>query len=131
MGPVCEVISAGYLVDTHILLWDLAADERLSRRHLALMRDAKPKFVSIVSMWEIAIKAALGKLRMSDDFIVIIREAGIEILPIRAEHTFAVRDLPHHHRDPFDRMLIAQARVEGLTMLTADRAFSAYDIEIA
>jgi PIN domain nuclease of toxin-antitoxin system len=86
--------------------------------------------VSVASLWEIAIKAALGKLEAPEDLPRRVEELGFEPLPIDVEHAWAVRRLPYHHRDPFDRLLIAQAQVEGLSVLTADPAFGAYDVKV-
>jgi PIN domain nuclease of toxin-antitoxin system len=89
-----------------------------------------PKFVSVVTLWEIAIKASLGKIRMPGDLLQIIRQSDVELLPVMPAHAMHTASLSLHHRDPFDRMLIAQAQVEGLSILTADRQFAAYGIEI-
>jgi PIN domain nuclease of toxin-antitoxin system len=86
--------------------------------------------VSVVSFVEIGIKVALGKLRVPDRLPDRVREAGVELLGLAPEHVLAIGDLPLHHRDPFDRLLIAQARAEGLTILTADREFSHYDVPL-
>ena len=86
--------------------------------------------VSVASLWEIAIKNALGKLEAPEDLPRRVVELGFESLPIDVEHAWAVRQLPHHHRDPFDRLLIAQAQVEGLPIVTADPAFDAYDVKV-
>lgn len=86
--------------------------------------------VSVASFWEISIKAALGKLGTPEDLPRRVEELGFESLAIAVEHAWAVRRLPHHHRDPFDRLLIAQAQVEGLPILTADPAFDAYDVKV-
>lgn len=86
--------------------------------------------VSFATVWEMAIKASLGKLETVDDVAARLAETGFETPPILVPHIAAVRHLPLHHRDPFDRMLIAQARVEGLTILTVDPAFRAYDVDV-
>ena len=120
-----------YLLDTHILLWDLTDDDRISAVHdQILLGDAK-KYFSIASLWEIAIKSATGKLMMPDRLLEIIDGSDVELLPITPPHVLHTVSLPHHHRDPFDRLLIAQARVEGLTILTADPQFSRYDVALA
>lgn len=85
--------------------------------------------VSVASFWEVAIKSALGKLDAPADLPARVEDLGFELLPITSEHAWAVRELPHHHHDPFDRLLIAQAQVERLPILTADPAFAAYDVE--
>lgn len=86
--------------------------------------------VSIASLWEIAIKSALGKLQAPDDLPQRVEELGFELLGITVEHAWAVRHLPHHHRDPFDRLLIAQAQVEQLPIVSVDPAFAAYDVAV-
>lgn len=83
-------------------------------------------FVSAVTYWEIYLKASLGKLRLPPDFAEVVAEEWFENLPLTAAHAREVGRLPWHHRDPFDRMLIAQARVERLTVITADEALAAY-----
>lgn len=119
-----------YLLDTHVLLWSLVEPERLPTRHRrALSRDAA-LLVSHARLWEIEIKASLGKLARPDDFMGRIESLGAELLPITLPHIAAVGRLPHHHGDPFDRMLIAQAVVEGLPIVTADRAFAPYDVRV-
>jgi len=120
----------GFLVDTHLLIWWASMPEQLpepARRRLA-SRD-RPLFFSLVSLWEVAIKASLGR----EDFQVdpsalrrgLLRE-GFQELPIAAEHVLAVQQLPWIHRDPFDRLLVAQALRERLRLLTADRTLLGY-----
>ena len=84
--------------------------------------------VSIAGLWEIAIKSALGKLDAPADLPERVQEFGFELLPVTPEHAWHVRSLPHHHGDPFDRLLIAQAQLEKLPIVTADAAFDAYDV---
>jgi PIN domain nuclease of toxin-antitoxin system len=121
----------GVIVDTHVLLWYLAGDEE----HLTpdiregLEESGLEAHVSAASIWEIAIKSGLGKLRVDGDLVERIAEARFAMLEVRADHAWCVRDLPMHHRDPFDRMLVAQAQAEGLALLTRDTAFDAYDVE--
>lgn len=86
--------------------------------------------VSTASLWEIAIKVAIGKLEAPDDLPQHVEGLGFELLPVTAEHAWRVRDLPRHHGDPFDRLLIAQAQLERLPILTADSAFEAYDVAV-
>ena len=119
-----------YLVDTHVLLWDMNADPRLSRHHAEIMASDAAKFVSSATLWEIAIKASAGKLSMPHDFLRILEESEVDLLPVLPAHAMRTATLPLHHRDPFDRMLIAQAQVEKLTVLTSDRHFQAYDIDL-
>lgn len=122
---------ARLLVDSHVLLWHVLDDARLgSRPTAAIEADDAEVVVSVASLWEIAIKTALGKLDAPDDLPERVGEMGFETLPIGPDHAWAVRDLPHHHNDPFDRLLIAQAQVERLPIVTADPAFAAYDVPL-
>lgn len=89
------------------------------------------QIVSAESIWEISIKQRLGKLTAPPDLLSVIRKLDAEIMPITAEHAHAAVSLPLHHGDPFDRLLIAQARLEGLTIMTADAYFSVYDVPVA
>ena len=117
------------LLDTHVLIWwDEGA--RLSRAAGNAIRNADQVYVSAVSGWEIAIKTALGRLQPSRTVSEAIRETGFEELPVRLRHAEALVRLASPHRDPFDRMLVAQALVEGLTIVTRDPAFAAYDVPL-
>ncbi|MEL6621149.1 MAG: type II toxin-antitoxin system VapC family toxin [Pseudomonadota bacterium] len=116
------------LLDTHVLLWALVDDPRLSTAH----RDALGQgdlYLSAASVWEVGIKRALGKLDVPDDIFDVAERAGCRPLPITWTHAQAAAALPPHHADPFDRMLIAQAQQEGLTVLTADAKFALYDVD--
>lgn len=115
------------LLDTHVLLWWLADSHRLSARHRELILDAKRRvFVSSVSVAEISIKSSLGKLDAPEGVADAITSSGLELLAFDAAHAEALRELPWHHRDPFDRMLIAQAQIERLTLLTVDERIPHY-----
>ena len=115
------------LLDTHLLLWWLSANSQLPKAALQLIADpANTIFISAVSLWEIWLKLSIGKLDLPDDFANRLRSEQFENLPVSAEHTRQTAFLPWHHRDPFDRMLVAQAQVEKLTLLTVDGALSAY-----
>jgi PIN domain nuclease of toxin-antitoxin system len=118
------------LLDSHFLLWFLAGNRRRIGKALRIRIETEPAIVSVASLWEIAIKLELGKLEAPDDLPALIQEAGFGILPITIEHAWRVRELPSHHRDPFDRMLIAQAQVEREPILTADRVFAGYDVTL-
>jgi PIN domain nuclease of toxin-antitoxin system len=118
------------LVDTHVLLWWLAGDPSLSAGAEAEIADPENEpLVSVASLWEIAIKRSLGKLTAPDDLPARIVEQGFAWMQVAPEHAWAVRTLPLHHRDPFDRLLVAQATVEGLRVVTADPRFHAYGVE--
>jgi PIN domain nuclease of toxin-antitoxin system len=118
------------LLDTHALLWALSAPARLPAPTAAAIRDpANAVFVSAASAWEIAIKSGLGKLSADLDEVVRTSiEVGFEELAVTLAHTRRLQSLPPRHRDPFDRMLVAQALEEGLTVVTRDAALSAYSV---
>ncbi len=108
----------------------LNADARLSDRHRDVFLAGKDMIVSAISVAEIAIKKSLGKITLTGNIIDILRSNGVPILGVNELHAARLEHLPLHHRDPFDRMLIAQAQIEGLTLVTADRHFSAYDVTL-
>lgn len=121
------------LLDTQVFLWFLLDDPRLSKPMMDILtdRDAELLF-SVASLWEINIKYGLGKLTLPDRpgtyLPMHLDRHEIKLLPIDGAHAYAVADLPPHHRDPFDRMLAAQAQVEGLPIVSADDIFDAYGI---
>lgn len=118
------------LVDTHAVLWWLTDDPALSpTAREALADPATEPLVSAASIWEIAIKRSLGKLAAPDDLPGRIAGEGFAGLPVSAEHAWHVRTLPPHHDDPFDRLLIAQALVERLPVITTDARFGAYGVD--
>jgi PIN domain nuclease of toxin-antitoxin system len=125
------VSGPAYLLDTHVLLWSLNGDPRLSRQHFDIIEAKENLTISVVSLWEIAIKRSLGKLTMDEDLLGNIHRRPIRILPINQDHAMGTAVLPLHHRDPFDRMLISQALVEDLTILTSDRRFADYGVILA
>ncbi len=114
------------LLDSHIILWWLADDERLTRKARRFIERAEVAFVSAATTWELALKTSLGKLRMPEGFVEVVEAEGFAHLPVLPAHAIAVKDLPWHHRDPFDRLLLAQAKVEGLRLVSADRALAPY-----
>ncbi|WP_126228627.1 type II toxin-antitoxin system VapC family toxin [Burkholderia ambifaria] len=119
------------LLDTHIFLWIVTNDPKLSARARKLIAGADERFVSSASIWEAAIKAGLGKLDIDVGRLIgSISTSGVRELPVRAVHGAAVRDLPHHHRDPFDRLLVAQARHEPLQLVTADAQLARYGLSL-
>jgi PIN domain nuclease of toxin-antitoxin system len=121
----------GFLLDTNILLWWLANDPKLSADIREVIKNpVNDCFVSAVTVWEIAIKNSLGKLRQPDDLLVVIRDNRFQILDISAVHCLRVGSLPWHHKDPFDRLLISQALVENLTLISADEKFKFYDVAL-
>lgn len=119
------------LLDTHVFLWWLGEPARLPEEARAAIADSGALVhVSAASAWEISIKRTLGRIDMRDEeFAYGMQESGFAELTITAEHGLAAGALPPHHRDPFDRMLVAQAMTEGLRLVTHDRAIAAYDIE--
>jgi PIN domain nuclease of toxin-antitoxin system len=123
------------LVDTHCLLWALARPEALNVDAAALLSNGETEVVfSAASVWEMAIKSSLGKLRVSltngDSLFDIIDRQAVTPLPILHSHARKVASLPLHHGDPFDRLLIAQAQIENLPIMTADDQFLRYKVEI-
>ncbi|MDP2956244.1 MAG: type II toxin-antitoxin system VapC family toxin [Longimicrobiales bacterium] len=122
------------LPDTHVWLWMTAEPERLGPDARALLEDASNEILlSAASAWEIAIKVGIGKLRLPErpsSYIPSRMQAGgVAPLPITLAHAAAVAGRPPHHRDPFDRLLVAQARIEGVPLLTSDPQLDAYDVE--
>jgi PIN domain nuclease of toxin-antitoxin system len=123
------------LLDTQVWLWVLGEPARLSSTGRARLRaPANTFYLSAASVWEIVIKYAAGKLRLPDEPVAYLRgrlaETPAAILPITHEHALQLALLPLHHRDPFDRILIAQAQVEGLHLMTADRQFKTYPVDL-
>ena len=122
------------LLDTHVLVWYLEGNPELSRpRRELIVKSETEAFVSIVSLWELVIKTSIGKIKLTRSLTDIFRQLSlqsIEILPIAPGHTLQVAILPLHHRDPFDRMIIAQAKVEFLPIVTSDQEFAAYGIKV-
>jgi PIN domain nuclease of toxin-antitoxin system len=117
------------LLDTHILLWALADDPSLPKVHREALKEAE-LYVSAASVWEVGIKRALGKLDVPSDLFEVAVQAGCRQLPISWAHAQAASALPLHHADPFDRMLIAQANLEGLVLASADKMMRQYDVEL-
>ncbi len=117
------------LLDTHVVLWTLHAAHRLSRAaREAIAASDSLAAISAASIWEIAIKHALGRLSIDEGFEAELVDRGFVSLPITFDHAIAAGQLPRHHRDPFDRMLIAQAQLEGMTLVSADRRMSLYAV---
>lgn len=121
------------LLDTHTFLWFCQDDPLLSTTARSLIEDpANRKLVSVASCWEVAIKTGLGKLRLGEPcdtyFPAALKRTGLELLPIALGHATAVESLPTHHRDPFDRLLIAQAIIERMPIVGVDAQFDAYGV---
>jgi len=123
------------LLDTHTFIWWITDDPRLSPRVREIIGNGKNElFLSAASGWEMAIKAKLGRLQLSDSLERFIPEQmalnAIESLPVKMSHALHVYKLPDHHRDPFDRMLIAQAQLENMPILTVDPQISRYPVKV-
>jgi PIN domain nuclease of toxin-antitoxin system len=120
-----------FLVNTHAMLWALGEPSALSREARDVIGDPSNLIVvSSASRWECAVKASIGKLDLPEDFFDSIPEAGYEVMPILISHLNVYRTLPMHHRDPFDRMLVAQARAEALTLISRDPEIAKYDVAV-
>lgn len=118
------------LLDTHAVLWWQIEDPRLSTNARRAIARADLVFVSAVSAWEVAIKTALGRLRLDEPFAVNVAADDFTELPVTFVHAARLNGLPAHHADPFDRMLVAQAMVEGATLVTRDSALGAYGVQV-
>jgi len=114
------------ILDTHVILWWQRDDRRLKPAARRGIADAEIVWVSAVSAWEVAIKVALGRLRLTEPFGMLIAADNFTELPLTLAHAEALAGLPPHHADPFDRVLIAQARVEGAVLVSHDRALEPY-----
>ncbi len=124
-----------YLLDTHVWLWMLAAPERLGGAALAIVESiANRLLLSAASSWEIAVKHSIGRLDLPEAPEVYVPErmrlSGVEALAVGHAHALRVASLHLHHRDPFDRLLVAQAQLEGVAIVTADAVFERYDVEV-
>ena len=122
------------LLDTHAFLWFVAGDERLSARARQAMEDEDAElFLSAASIWEMAIKSSLGRLTLPaplSEYVAEKLEHGFRVLPIDWTHAAAVEKMPLHHRDPFDRLLVAQAVAEGMPLVSADPEFRPYKVKM-
>jgi len=119
------------LLDTHVLLWWLDDNPGLSRRARTVIADGNNLvFVSAAVIWEIQIKHALGKLKIPKSFRNVLDQQGFELLDITVEHAYAVGKLPLYHRDPFDRILMAQAKLENMILVSRDKRIKKYKIPL-
>lgn len=123
------------LLDTHVFIWWDGEPEKLTQAMIFAMQDpANTLGLSTASIWEMQIKAQLGKLTLRRPLREIVESQqttnGLEMLPVTAEHVYALDSLPAHHKDPFDRLLIAQANAEGMVLVTADMIFSSYPVRL-
>ncbi len=123
------------LLDTHYLIWTLSESTKLTGQARDLISDASQEiYVSVVSLWEIAIKSSLNKLEIEGGLQGVLDRLpilGFKLLDVQVAHVLMLPNLPLHHRDPFDRMLIAQAKAEGMHVLTVDPHFGAYEVSFA
>jgi PIN domain nuclease of toxin-antitoxin system len=119
------------LLDSHVLLWLAQDDSALSSHVVHAIRDeASLAVVSVASVWELEMKRVKGMLDVPADMGARLNPAGFELLDVTLTHVVRAAELPVHHRDPFDRMLVAQAQAEGLTLVTADAAIECYDVAL-
>jgi len=118
------------LLDTHVALWAITGDPTLGQDFLDRLRHDPDIFLSPVSLWEITIKQSTGKLGGPPDLAERVRDMGFRELPVRHVHGIAAGRLPPHHRDPFDRMLVAQATTEGMALASRDASVALYDVEV-
>jgi PIN domain nuclease of toxin-antitoxin system len=118
------------LLDTQVVLWQLQGSRTVSAQARGAIERASELAFSVVSFAEIGVKAAIGKLAVPADLHDHVLRSGLSIIGLAPDHGLFVARLPLHHRDPFDRLLIAQARIEGLTVVTADPRFADYDVPL-
>jgi PIN domain nuclease of toxin-antitoxin system len=123
-----------FLLDTAVFLWSLDAFQNLNQRARQVLESGQDVFLSAASSWEIVIKSSIGKLSLPKKPSLLIPEAmtrfAVQALPISHVHTLAVQELPNHHKDPFDRLLIAQAHSESMILMTADTICTKYPVEV-
>lgn len=121
-----------YLLDTHIFLWWLNNDKRLTESIRKIIKDPQRHiFISVVNTWEISIKQRIGKLPLKTTLAECFEKSTFDIIPIRLQHILTLDTLPFHHKDPFDRILIAQAKVEELIILTDDVKIAQYEVRVS
>ena len=118
------------LLDTHVVLWELQGERIVGPRAQEAVERASELLFSVVSFAEIGVKAAIGKVAVPEDLHQHLLRSGLRILGLAPDHGLGVAALPMHHRDPFDRLIISQARCEGLTLLTADARIADYDVAL-
>jgi PIN domain nuclease of toxin-antitoxin system len=118
------------LLDSHAFVWWIDDDARLGAKARQAIESSEKVFVSVISIWELGIKSAAGKIDIQTDLAKAAKESGFEILDCNLAHAQFAPTLPQHHKDPFDRMLLAQAIVERLKIVSQDGAFTAYEIDL-
>ena len=125
------LIPRSLILDSHVAIWAIQDRGQLRTATLRLIDDPTINvFVSAASIWEISIKSASGKLQVADNFVELVRRAAYTELPVTYRYAEMAANLPLHHRDPFDRMLVAQAQAEGLTLVTDDSMIARYNVSI-
>ena len=118
-----------YLVDTQIFIWLMEGNKRLASKHVALLRNPKANiYISIASIWEMIIKQSLGRLKIPVDLEGDLQKTGFRVLPVEIPHVLGLKNLPNIHKDPFDRMLVAQAKKENLKLITSDKKIAKYKV---
>jgi PIN domain nuclease of toxin-antitoxin system len=123
-------VSSRYLLDTHVLLWLNSELRRIPKTVIATLDEAVQVYYSASSAWELSIKQSLGKIQLAAPISEFAKQSNFLELPVTTQYAEAAAKLPLHHRDPFDRMLVMQAIIEGLTLITADRRLSDYSVKI-
>lgn len=123
------------LIDTHAFLWLITDNDKLSKKSKLIFTEPKNElFFSMASFWEICIKVSIGKLKLSKNWDKIIKDElisnSVKLLPISVDHCYQITQLPFHHRDPFDRIIISQAIIEKMHIMTVDNHFSQYEINV-
>ena len=119
-----------YLLDTHIFIWWMRKSEKIKVFEPIFLNPEIKIYLSVVNIWEIVVKKKIGKLRPPRGWKEDVMASGFEILPISLEHIYSLENLPLYHKDPFDRMLVAQAKVEDLTLITNDKKIWKYKIDV-
>ncbi|MEM7759915.1 MAG: type II toxin-antitoxin system VapC family toxin [Cyanobacteria bacterium P01_A01_bin.40] len=120
-----------YLLDTHSLLWTIFEPDKLSTKAQEIILDQNNIIcISLISLWEISIKQNIGRLDIPEEFFKVVKKGGFETITLNSSQIEQYRTLPLHHRDPFDRMLIIQAQLQKLILITRDSEMSKYDVEI-
>lgn len=123
--------SSDFLMDTHIFIWWMERNSRLSQDIVDLLSNPyNTIFLSVISIWEMVLKKQIKKLKLSRDITVGVKASGFTVLPLELSHVLGIERLPFLHKDPFDRLLIAQACVEDLIILTEDAKIKQYDVKI-
>jgi PIN domain nuclease of toxin-antitoxin system len=125
---------AAYLLDTHVIIWLLEADPNLPDSLVQIIENGQNRlFVSVATLWEMTIKSSLSKLELQkslEEIFEHLKKLDIEFLSIRENHLVTLRDLPFHHRDPFDRLIISQSKAETITLMSKDSIFKNYDVDL-